>query len=74
MGQLFVDILFLGNTVLKNPPASAGDTGDVGSIPELGRCPGEGKWQCTLVFLAWKIPWTEEPGGLQSMGSESDMT
>ena len=25
--------------------------------------------------LAWKIPWTEEPGGLQSMGSlESDMT
>ena len=26
-------------------------------------------------ILAWKIPWTEEPGGLQSMGSqESDMT
>ena len=24
--------------------------------------------------LAWKIPWTEEPGGLQSMGSQSDMT
>ena len=56
MGRLFVDILFLGDAVLKNPPARAGDTGDVGSIPELGRCPGEGKWQCTLVFLAWKIP------------------
>ena len=24
--------------------------------------------------LAWKIPWTEEPGGLQSMGSLSDTT
>ena len=25
------------------------------------------KWQSTLVYLAWRIPWTEEPGGLQSM-------
>ena len=25
-------------------------------------------------ILAWKIPWTEEPGGLQSTGSESDIT
>ena len=24
--------------------------------------------------LAWRIPWTEEPGGLQSMGLESDTT
>ena len=33
------------------------------------------KWQSTLVFLPGKIPWTEEPGGLQSMGSqELDMT
>ena len=28
--------------MVKNPPASAGDLKDVGSIPELGRCPGEG--------------------------------
>ena len=28
---------------------------------------------CSSI-LAWKIPWTEEPGGLQSMGSQSDMT
>ena len=28
--------------MVKNPPASAGDTGDVGSIPGLGRSPGEG--------------------------------
>ena len=26
------------------------------------------KWQPISVFLAWKIPWTEEPGELQSMG------
>ena len=25
-------------------------------------------------ILAWRIPWTEEPGGLQSMGSQSDTT
>ena len=24
--------------------------------------------------LTWRIPWTEEPGGLQSMGSQSEMT
>ena len=36
--------------------------------------PRRRKWQPTLPFsstLAWKIPWTEEPGGLQSMGSQS---
>ena len=25
-------------------------------------------------FLAWKVPWTEEPGGPQSLGSQSDTT
>ena len=25
-------------------------------------------------ILAWRIPWTEEPGGLQSVGSETDTT
>ena len=43
----------------------------MGSIPGSGRSPGEGNGST----LAWRIPWTEEPGGLQSMGSqESDMT
>ena len=32
--------------------------------------PWRRKQQSTPVFLAWKIPWTEEPGGLQSMGSQ----
>ena len=33
---------FPGSTVVKNPPASAGDVGDVGSIPGSGRSPGGG--------------------------------
>ena len=35
----------------------------MGSIPGLGRYPGEGNGN-PLQFLAWSIPWTEEPGGL----------
>ena len=33
---------FPGGSVVKNPPADAGDTGDVGSVPGLGRAPGVG--------------------------------
>ena len=104
---------FPGGSVVKNPPASAGDAG---LIPELGRTPGEGNgnplqysclessmhtgaWWATVYglaksqtrlsdftftfhfhalekemathssVLAWRIPWTEKPGRLQSMGS-----
>ena len=32
---------FPGGAVVKNPPANAGDAGDLGSIPRLGRYPGE---------------------------------
>ena len=38
-----------------------------GSIPGLGRAPGGGQGN-PLQFLAWRIPWTEEPGGLPSIG------
>ena len=56
--------------IVKNPPANAGD---VGSIPGLGRSPGEGNGtHCSI--LAWEIPGTEEPGGLQSMRSQSRQT
>ena len=48
---------------------SACNAGDPGLIPGLGRSPGEGN-DNPLVILAWRIPWTEEPGGLQSMGSQ----
>ena len=55
--------------MVKNLPASAGDAGDAGLIPGLGRSPGEGNGN-PPQYLAWRIPWTEEPGGLQSMRSQ----
>ena len=45
------------------------DEGDLGSNPWPGRAPGEGNGY-PLHNLAWRIPWTEEPGGLQSVGSQ----
>ena len=39
-----------------------------GSISGLGRFPGEGKGATHSSILAWKIPWTEEAGRLQSTG------
>ena len=53
--------------MVKNPAASAGDTRDVGSIPGSESSPGGGTIPPNI--LAWKIPWPEEPGGPQSMGS-----
>ena len=42
--------------------------------PWVGKIPWRRKWQPSPV-LAWRIPWTEEPGGLQSTGSQGlDMT
>ena len=61
---------FTGGSVVKNLPASAGDAGDVGLIPGSGRCPGEGNGKPSST-LAWRIPWTEEPGGLQTVGPQS---
>ena len=48
------------------------NTGDLGLIPGSGRSPGEGNSNSSI--LAWRIPRTEEPGGLQSMGSQRDTT
>ena len=49
---------------------SACNAGDLGSISGLGRSPGEGNGYPLQWVLAWRIPWTEEPGGLQPMGSQ----
>ena len=49
---------------------SACQAGDVGLIPGSGRSPGEGNSNYYSI-LAWEIPWTEEPGGLQSMGLQT---
>ena len=60
--------------MVKNLPSHAGDVRDMGSIPGLGRSPGGGHSSPSSV-LVWRIPWTEEPGRLQSMvHKESDTT
>ena len=56
----------------KNPPANAGGIG-VGSIPGSGRFPLEKETATHSSILAWKIPWTEEPGRVHSR-KESDRT
>ena len=51
--------------------ASACNAGDLGSIQSLGReDPQEKEMETHSSTLAWKIPWTEKPGRLQSMGSQ----
>ena len=58
--------------MVKNPPANAGDGG---LICGGGRDPLENEMAMHFSILAWEIPWTEEPGGLQSIGlQESDTT
>ena len=57
--------------VVKNLPANAGDSGDMASIPELGRPPGEEEMATHSCILAWRIPWMETLGGLQSMGLQT---
>ena len=55
---------------------SAYNAGDSGSIPgnwdprPLGSSPGDGKKLPYSSILAWRIPWTEEPGGLQYVRSQ----
>ena len=58
---------FPGSTGVNNVPANAGDLGNKGSIPGSGR---SSEMATHFSMLAWKIPWTEKPGGLQSMGSQ----
>ena len=53
--------------MLKNPPASAGDMRGMGSVSGQ-EDPLEEGTATHFSILAWKTPWTEEPGGLQSVG------
>ena len=53
----------------KNPAVNVGDVRDAGSIPGSGRSPGVGNGNHSSI-LAWRIPWTKEPGGLQPIGSQ----
>ena len=56
--------------VVKNPPGNAGDTGDAGSIPRSDKFPRRRGIATHSNILAWRITWTEEPGGLESIGSQ----
>ena len=60
---------FPGGSVVKNPPVNAGDTEM--RAPSLGQEDHlEEEVATHSSILAWKSPWTEKPGGLQSMGSQ----
>ena len=52
--------MYPGGATVKNLP---GNAGAVGSIPGSGRSSGEGS-DNPLQYLAWEVPWTEEPGRL----------
>ena len=54
-------------TRLSGKESACCNSGDLGSIPGLGRSPEEGMATHSSI-LAWRIPWTEEPDGLQSRG------
>ena len=60
---------FPGGTLVKNLPAKARDARDLGTILGFGR-PLEEEMATHSSILAWKIAWPEEPGRLQTMGSQ----
>ena len=72
-----LDVLFIWDNawasqvvlVVKNLPASAGDIRNVGSIPGQ-KDPLEEGIATHSCILTWRMPWTEEPGRLQSMRSQ----
>ena len=51
--------------VVKNPPANEGELRSLGQEDPLKE-----EMSTHSSILAWKVPWTEKPGGLQSMGSQ----
>ena len=55
--------LIMGFPAGSDGEESACNAGDPGSIPGLGRCPGEEN-DNPLQYSYWEIPWTEEPGRL----------
>ena len=59
----------VGGTEVKNPLPCAGDTRDTGLILGLERSPGVRNATHSNI-VAWRIPWTEDPGGLQSIRSQ----
>ena len=60
--------IWLPKIAVKNLPANAGDLRDISLIPGLVDPLEKGMATHSCTF-AWRIPWTEEPGGLRSIGS-----
>ena len=58
--------------MVKNRSFNAGDMRDAGSIP--GEDPLEEDMATHSSILAWSIPWIQEPGGLQTIGSQRART
>ena len=56
--------------MVKNLPANAADVRDVGSVLRSEE-PLKEEMAVHSSTVAWKIPWTEDPGRLQSMGSQT---
>ena len=59
----------MGFPGVSDGKVSAHNAGDTGSTPGLGRFSLEKEMATHSSTLAWKIPWTEEPGRLQSIRS-----
>ena len=68
-GSFRTNMGFPGGSDSKESAYNAGDTKDMGLIPGSGRSPGEEN-NYSLQYSCLEIPWMEEPGRLQSMGSK----
>ena len=64
--------VFPGGSVVKNPPANLGDQKIL--VWSLGQEDAlEEEMATHSSILVWRIPWTEEPGALQSMGLQKSL-
>ena len=68
--QILIRLGFPGGSVVKNLPANAGDTGLIPGLED----PLQKEIATHSSILASEIPWTEEPGQLQSLGSQKSQT
>ena len=69
--EVLIHNSFPGGSVVKNPPANAGD---MVLIPGLGRLPGEGNGNPLQDSCLENFHGEKEPGRLQSMGSKKSLT
>ena len=67
MGQRLPD----GSVVVKNLPVNAGGSGETWVQSLCWEDPLEEEIATHSNILVWRIPWTEKPGGLQSVGSHT---